>query len=105
MCDAAVSNLSPTRITNISLNMSLMPSDFNDIVTLYPFVPHESVHNPAFIYTCVILESLARETLVEHLWRYVNQRYSSELDQLFIARRLREGLLKASVLVGFPRVE
>lgn len=86
--------------------MFLTSSDFNDIVELYPYVPRSSVQNPAFIYVGVVLESLAKESLVlvENLWQYITEKHPSESDQIFIARRLREGLLKASVLVGFPRV-
>ncbi|KAL9615916.1 MAG: hypothetical protein Q9160_009154 [Pyrenula sp. 1 TL-2023] len=83
--------------------MPLSPSDFRDLVCFYPATLNEPVRSPAFVYVGVILESLAKETLVESLWTFIAQEYPLEHDQLYIARRLREGLLKASVLVGFPR--
>ena len=60
--------------------------------------------NPAYVYAAVILESLGKELPVGGVWFYLAERFVTEEDQMVLARRLREGLLKASVLVGFPRV-
>ena len=64
----------------------------------------QSPINPAYVYTAVILESLGKESHVGDVWFYLAERFTTEEDQMVLARRLREGLLKASVLVGFPRV-
>jgi len=81
------------------------------IAAAFPYIlslfPHPtgplSPTNPAYIYIAVILESLGREPLVGDLWRHIAEHFPSQDDQIIFARRLREGLLKASVLVGFPR--
>lgn len=59
--------------------------------------------NPVYVYAAVILESLGKESHVADVWFSIAERFTTEADQLVLARRLREGLLKASVLVGFPR--
>lgn len=60
--------------------------------------------NPVYVYIVVILQSLGKELLVEDVWFYLAARFTNEEDQTTLARRIREGLLKASGLVGFPRV-
>jgi hypothetical protein len=60
--------------------------------------------NPAYVYIAVILESLGKESHVRDVWFHLADHFTAEADQMILARRLREGLLKASVLVGFPRV-
>ena len=56
------------------------------------------------MYVAVILKSLDKESHVSDVWFYLAERFTTESDQMLLARRIREGLLKASVLVGFPRV-
>jgi hypothetical protein len=81
--------------------MSMQLSDFNEIVKIFPFADTPS--NPAYVYTGVIFESLGQEPLVTNLWNYVSHKFPEQSEQALVARRLREGLLKASVLVEFPR--
>lgn len=59
--------------------------------------------NPGYVYIAVILESLGKESNVSDVWLHLAEQFTTEADQAILARRLREGLLKASVLVGFPR--
>ena len=89
----------------------MAPDAQHPLMTVLPQIvekyPHpqgsKSPTNPGYVYIAVILESLARESNVPDLWFYLSCQFTEEEDQLVIARRLREGLLKASVLVGFPR--
>ena len=75
------------------------------IVEQYPYPQGpKAPTNPGYVYVAVILESLARESNVPDLWFWLSQQFATDDDQIILARRLREGLLKASVLVGFPRV-
>ena len=60
--------------------------------------------NPGYVYIGVILEAFGQERQVAELWDYLAVQFGAFEDQSLLARRLREGLLKASVLVGFPRV-
>jgi hypothetical protein len=71
----------------------------------YPY-PQGSLSptNPAYVYVTVILQSLGKEMLVGDIWFHLAERFTTEDDHTILARRLREGLLKASGLVGFPRV-
>jgi hypothetical protein len=61
--------------------------------------------NPAYVYVAIILRSLSKEMLVEDVWLHLAERFTAEDDQTILARQLREGLLKASGLVGFPGCE
>ena len=78
-----------------------------EIIRLFPFEKDPTLRvlrtNPAFVYLGVLLESLGQEPLVAGLWAYISKVFPYEDDQLYVARRLREGFLKASALVGFPR--
>ena len=78
-----------------------------DIIRLFPFEKDPTLRvlrtNPAFVFLGVLLESLGQEPLITNLWAYVSKVFPYEDDQLFVARRLREGFLKGSALVGFPR--
>jgi alkylhydroperoxidase/carboxymuconolactone decarboxylase family protein YurZ len=78
-----------------------------EIIRLFPFEKDPTLRvlrtNPAFIFLGVLLESLGQEPLVSGLWTYISKVFPYEDDQLHVARRLREGFLKGSALVGFPR--
>jgi hypothetical protein len=96
-----------------ALNFFKMVQSFNrPIAFALPHIceqfPHPqgplSPKNPAYVYIAVILESLGKESHVGDVWFYLAERFANEDDQIVLARRLREGLFKASVLVGFPRV-
>lgn len=77
--------------------------DWRALSLLYPDNINQSL-SPWYVYVGVMLEAFAKEPLVGGLWKYLASEFPHEEDQLTVSRRLREGLLKASVLVGFPRV-
>jgi hypothetical protein len=62
-----------------------------------------------YILTTAVLLSFHKEKLVADLWTYLAAGEGGEGDRdrdhlLVVARRIRESCLKASTLVGFPRV-
>lgn len=73
------------------------------ILKQFPSAP-SLADSPSYVYFGIILETFAKEKLIGDLWRHLAKLASGHEEQLVIARRLREGLLKASPLVGFPRV-
>jgi len=56
------------------------------------------------VYAAVIIETVSSAKHITDLWKYVDSEVKCEDAQLGIARRIREGLLKASPLAGFPKV-
>lgn len=56
-----------------------------------------------YVYAGLVFQTNDRMDLIESLWKYVK---SASFDKELIgkARKLREALLKASSLVGFPKV-
>lgn len=59
---------------------------------------------PWYCYAAVVFQVQDKMDFVGQTWRYVLEHTKVEEDQLRIARQMREALLKASVLVGFPKV-
>ena len=59
---------------------------------------------PWYIYVALVFQVNDHMELVGQTWRAVLARIQNEEDQLRAARQIREALLKASVLVGFPKV-
>jgi hypothetical protein len=59
---------------------------------------------PWYCYAAVVFQVHDKMELVGQTWRYVLEYTKDEEDQLRKARQMREALLKASVLVGFPKV-
>lgn len=59
---------------------------------------------PWYCYAAVVFQVHDKMDFVGQTWRYVLEHTKVEEDQLRIARQMREALLKASVLVGFPKV-
>jgi hypothetical protein len=56
-----------------------------------------------YVYAAVIIESVAPPSHIAELWKYLTTLCNDHDDLVFVARRLREGLLKASPLAGFPK--
>lgn len=83
----------------------MSPVDFH--TTLSPFVsgnlasPENSIW---LVYAAVIIETVSSPDHITELWKYITTEVKGDEEQLRIARRLREGLLKTSPLAGFPRV-
>jgi len=59
---------------------------------------------PWYGYAAVVFQVHDKMELIGQTWRFVLEHTKDEEDQLRIARQIREALLKASVLVGFPKV-
>lgn len=76
---------------------------------LSKLVPHDGPEGEAVWYIVVAAALMAfhRESAVGALWEHIvsTLRSSTEEEKALIARRIRESCLKASVLVGFPRVK
>lgn len=64
------------------------------------------LESPWYIYAATTIEGTGSPTAapVGDLWKYIASEVKDEAQLLKYARRIREGLLKCSVLVGFPRV-
>ena len=59
---------------------------------------------PWYVYSALIFQANDHMDLIANLWDYVALKTPGTENQLKKARKLREALLKASVLVGFPKV-
>jgi hypothetical protein len=81
-----------------SINFAAILSDF---VTGDLSTPENSIW---IVYTAVIIETVSSAKHITELWYYVSTRIRDETNQLTVARRIREGLLKTSPLAGFPKV-
>lgn len=60
---------------------------------------------PWYVYAGLIFQANDRMDLIKTLWEYLADSTRKEEDQFVKARKFREALLKASVLVGFPKVD
>jgi len=84
----------------------MAPVDFHS--TLSPFVSGNlaSTENSIWlVYAAVIIETVSSPNYITELWKSITTEVKDDEEQLKIARRLREGLLKTSSLAGFPRVD
>lgn len=59
---------------------------------------------PWYVYAGLIFQANDHMDKIKTLWEYLADSTPKEEDQFVKARKLRESLLKASVLVGFPKV-
>jgi hypothetical protein len=59
---------------------------------------------PWYCYAALVFQVNDHMALVGQTWRALLSRTQSQEEQLRIARQLRDMLLKASALVGFPKV-
>lgn len=80
--------------------------NFKDV--LAPFVTAGELSTPQnsiwLVYAAVIIETVASAKHITELWKFLARDVKDEEGQLYIARRIREGLLKTSPLAGFPKV-
>ncbi|SMY20868.1 unnamed protein product [Zymoseptoria tritici ST99CH_1A5] len=58
---------------------------------------------PWYVYAGVTFQANDQMDHIKTLWKYLAHNTPAEDDQFVKARKLRESLLKASVLVGFPK--
>lgn len=57
-----------------------------------------------YVYAGLIFQVNDRMDLIGQIWKYIASKTPTLDEQVNKGRKLREGLLKASVLVGFPKV-
>ncbi|KAF2771410.1 hypothetical protein EJ03DRAFT_268607 [Teratosphaeria nubilosa] len=57
---------------------------------------------PWYVYAALVFQINDKMDLVGETWKAAHDRAQDQDKQFTVARKLREGLLKASVLVGFP---
>lgn len=57
-----------------------------------------------FVYASLVFQANDRMDYIGRTWDYVLKHTPSQGEQVIKARKLREALLKSSVLVGFPKV-
>ena len=62
-------------------------------------------NGPWYVYAALIFQANDHMDLIGKTWAFVESETPKQEDQLAKARKLREALLKASVLVGFPKVK
>ncbi|KAK4499730.1 hypothetical protein PRZ48_007916 [Zasmidium cellare] len=79
--------------------MALTNEFFQQLEAQFP----NTVNGPWFVYAGLVFQANDRMELIGSLWRYVKSTTPKAEDQIVKARKLREALLKASVLVGFPK--
>lgn len=73
---------------------------FRQLESQFPGGPQ----SPWFVYAILILQANDHMDLIGSTWEYVKSETPDEDELLVKARKMREALLKASVLVGFPKV-
>jgi hypothetical protein len=74
------------------------------IETLAGLYQGQDADFPWYCYVALVFQVNDQMELVGQTWRAVLSRTKDEKEQLRAARQIREALLKASVLVGFPKV-
>ncbi|EME49039.1 hypothetical protein DOTSEDRAFT_58303 [Dothistroma septosporum NZE10] len=79
--------------------MSLDDAFFHQLEALFP----GGSQSPWFVYAILIFQTNDHMELIGTTWKYVKSQTSSGDELLVKARKMREALLKASVLVGFPK--
>ena len=73
--------------------------------SLFPADSRGPEYGVWYVFVGCTLLCFAREGQVGELWAQLAEQIGNDTDkQVIAARRLREGLLKSSPLVGFPRV-
>lgn len=78
--------------------------DFSKLSQLIPDESAMGTQSLWYVVTTAALLAFHHEPGVGELWAYISCLAQTEEQQIAIARRIRESCLKASVLVGFPRV-
>lgn len=78
-----------------------------DFTELSKIIPHQIPNGASSLWYIVVTAACLgfhHEPGVGELWHYISSLGGERSQQLAVARRIREACLKASVLVGFPRV-
>lgn len=80
--------------------MSLDNAFFHQLESQFP----GGSQSPWYVYAILIFQANDHMDLIGTTWDYVRSQTSNEDELIVKARKMREALLKASVLVGFPKV-
>lgn len=89
---------------SVSASCPALP-DIGDLSSLFPEHCRGSEYSIVHVYAGVTLLAFGAEKRIPELWQQIAQLYAQdEAAQATATRRLREGLVKASPLIGFPRV-
>lgn len=89
---------------SVSASCPALP-DIGDLSSLFPEDCRGSEYRIVHVYASVTLLAFGAEKRIPELWQQIAQLYAkNEAAQATAAARLREGLVKASPLIGFPRV-
>lgn len=75
----------------------------SDTETLFATLESHFPNDSWFVYAGLIFQANDRMDYIGKTWEYVLKHTESQEEQVIKARKLREALLKASVLVGFPK--
>lgn len=79
--------------------------DVQLLTSLFPHDPRGLEYSLAYVYAAAALLAFAAEKRIAELWQQIAVSHAGNPSaQATAARRVREALLKASPLVGFPRV-
>lgn len=78
--------------------MTLTNEFFQQLEARFPGV------GPWYVYAGLVFQVNDRMDLIASTWRYMKSTTPNPKDLIVKARKLREAMLKASVLVGFPKV-
>ncbi|KAK7713020.1 hypothetical protein SLS57_007581 [Botryosphaeria dothidea] len=88
---------------SVSASCPALP-DIGDLSSLFPEHCRGSEYSIVHVYAGVTLLAFGAEKRIPELWQQIAQLYAQdEAAQATATRRLREGLVKASPLIGFPR--
>lgn len=78
--------------------------NFSELSKLIPQQSPDGASSLWYIVATAAILGFHNEPAVGELWHYISSLEGEQSQQLAVARRIREACLKASVLVGFPRV-
>lgn len=89
---------------SVASPFSTLPN-IESLRALFPSNCRGTEYSVAYVYSGVALLAFGEEKRIPELWQQIAQAHAdSEAAQVAAAKRLREGMTKASPLVGFPRV-
>lgn len=104
-------NFFPLPVTTTPAPMGSVASPFptlpniESLRALFPSNLRGSEYSVAYVYSGVALLAFGEEKRIPELWQQIARVHAdSEAAQVVAVKRLREGMTKASPLVGFPRV-
>lgn len=76
----------------------------SDVETLLNTLKVQFPNDLWYVYAGLVFQANDRMDYIGKIWDYVLNHTPNQEEQVIKARKLREALLKSSVLVGFPKV-